>query len=314
LWAKPTLVNYSSEERGAMMNIAVIGSINMDYISKVNFLPKKGETLTASAFHLAGGGKGANQAVASAKLGANVFMIGAVGDDVNGKELVRVLKESGVNVSGISLVAEPTGNALIFVEDGGSNMIVVYPGANGKVDFKMVKDSLEYIEKSSIVILQHEIPIETVLATAELAKGLGKKVILNPAPAKELPKDIFQHIDFITPNETELFILTGTEDFKRGSKILLDLGAKNVVVTLGDKGCYYLGEEGEAFVEPFKVMAVDSTAAGDTFNGALAIALIEGKAIKDVLRFANAAGAVTTTKLGAQTSLPTREEVEALIK
>jgi ribokinase len=296
------------------MNIAVIGSINMDYISKVNNLPKKGETLTASAFHLAGGGKGANQAVAASKLGANVNMIGAVGDDINGKELVRVLRESGVNVSGITFVFEPTGNALIFVEDSGSNMIVVYPGANGKVDINMVKEKLDYIKKSEIVILQHEIPMETVFITAKLAKDLGKKVILNPAPAKELPKEIFQYIDYITPNETELFILTGTEDYKKGSKILKELGAKNVVVTLGDKGCYYLGEDGEAFVESFKVMAVDSTAAGDTFNGALAIALIEGKPLMEALRFANAAGAVTTTKLGAQTSLPTREEVEALMK
>lgn len=296
------------------MNIAVIGSINMDYISKVNNLPKKGETLTASAFQLAGGGKGANQAVAASKLGANVNMIGAVGNDINGKELVRILRESGVNVSGISFVFVPTGNALIFVEDGGSNMIVVYPGANGKVDINMVRENLDYIKKSEIVILQLEIPMDTVFTTAKLAKELGKKVILNPAPAKELPKDIFQHIDYITPNETELFILTGTEDYKEGSKILKNLGAKNVVVTLGDKGCYYLGEVGEAFVESFKVKAVDSTAAGDTFNGALAIALIEGKPIMEALRFANAAGAVTTTKLGAQTSLPTREEVEALLK
>jgi len=297
-----------------MVNIAVVGSINMDLVSKVKNLPKRGETKTATTFNLSGGGKGANQAVAASRLGANVYMIGAVGADSNGKEMVSALASCGVNVSGILYVNEPTGNALIFVEDGGSNMIVVYPGANSKVNTKMVTDNIMSIKQSEVVILQNEIPFETVMETARISKSLDKVVILNPAPAEKIHQSIYEHIDYITPNETELLILTGTEDCRLGAKYLKDLGVRNVVITLGDKGCYYLGEEGEIYAQPYKVEAIDSTAAGDTFNGALSIAIAEKKPIRDILSFANAAGAVATTRLGAQTSIPSREEVEALMK
>lgn len=296
-----------------MLKILVIGSINMDYVCTVDELPKKGETLLSNGFVDSGGGKGANQAVAARRLGAEVAMIGAVGKDVSGDKLIDSLRKEGINVDYIKRVDIPTGNAIVTVDKNGDNTIVVYSGANFQVDEELINSYEAVIEDNDFIILQLEIPMNTVLYSAKLAKKHGKKVVLNPAPAKELPKEIYEYIDYITPNETELARITGIDDVKLASKELINRGAKNVVVTLGEKGSYYLGD-GELEVESFKIEAVDTTAAGDSFNGALAVALGEGKSIEEALKYANAVGALTTTKIGAQVSLPYKEEVKEFLK
>lgn len=296
-----------------MLKILVIGSINMDYVCTVDELPKKGETLLSNGFVDSGGGKGANQAVAARRLGAEVAMIGAVGKDVSGDKLIDSLRKEGINVDYIKRVDIPTGNAIVTVDKNGDNTIVVYSGANFQVDEELINSCEAVIEENDFIILQLEIPMNTVLYSAKLAKKHGKKVVLNPAPAKELPKEIYEYIDYITPNETELARITGIDDVKLASKELINRGAKNVVVTLGEKGSYYLGD-GELEVESFKIEAVDTTAAGDSFNGALAVALGEGKSIEEALKYANAVGALTTTKIGAQVSLPYKEEVKEFLK
>ncbi len=295
------------------LKILIIGSINIDYVCTLAELPQKGETLLASSFVESSGGKGANQAVAAQRLGAEVTMIGAVGKDAVGNKLIDNLRKEGINVDSIKSVDVPTGNAIITVDKNGDNTIVVYSGANFEVDEEFINSCETVIEENDFIILQLEIPMKTVLHSAKLAKKYGKKVILNPAPAKELPKEIYEYIDYITPNETELARITGINDIKEASKELINRGAKNVVVTLGEKGSYYLGES-ELEVGSFKIDAVDTTAAGDSFNGALAVAIGEGKSIEEALKYANAVGALTTTKIGAQVSLPYKEEVEKFLK
>lgn len=298
------------------MKYVVIGSINMDYNFKVKFLPQKGQTVLAEAFTTVPGGKGANQAATIARLGEEVLMIGTIGDDANG-ELLKNSMENIKVTTALKKVKTPTGNAFITIDENGDNTIVVYPGANYDLDISWVKKYEEEIRKSSYVIIQLEIPIDTVVDSIKLAKSLGTKVILNPAPAKKLPEKILSKVDIITPNKTELSVLAETEvkglrDVKQASELLLKKGVKNIVVTLGEYGCFFKNSKEEFFVESFDVKAVDTTAAGDAFNGALAVALGEGKTIEDALRFSNAVGALTTTKLGAQKSLPTREDVKKL--
>lgn len=292
------------------MKILVIGSINMDYVAHVDKLPEKGETLTSNNYHVSPGGKGANQAVAARRLGAEVFMIGALGNDGAGRDLYSKLQGEGIDTSGILFTDTPTGNAMITVDEKGSNTIVVFPGSNGKLDAAWIEKFKQEIMNADCVILQLEIPMETVEAAVKLAKACGTKVILNPAPAKSIPLEVYKDIDIITPNETELARLTGTEDIKEGSKILIANGVKRVVVTLGEKGSYYLDSEEEVFAEAVKINAIDSTAAGDSFNAALAVALNEKLGIREALEFSNIVGALTTTKIGAQDSLPFRSEVE----
>ena len=296
------------------MKIAIIGSMNMDYSLKVEKLPEKGETILAGSFYTAAGGKGANQAVAARRLGAEAYMIGAVGKDANGRELCDKLEAEGISISGVRSVDTPTGNAMITVDGSGNNTIVVYPGANEEVDEGWIIANKHIIENSDFIILQLEIPMKTVAAAVKLAKSLGKRVILNPAPAADIPAELYSGIDIITPNETELALLTGTKDVYAGARLLLDRGAKSVIITLGEEGCLYMSETGEQSISAYKVNAIDSTAAGDSFNAALAVALCEGKSIEEALCFANATGAITTTKPGAQEALPYREEVEAFMK
>lgn len=294
------------------MNIVVIGSINMDYTLIVDQLPNREETISASAFYTSGGGKGANQALAAKRLGANVLMIGSLGKDSMGTILSENLKKEGIDVSGIKYVDKPTGNAMITVDKNGSNTIIVYPGANEELNYNWIEKFKDKIDDCEIVILQLEIPMDTVENSAKLAKKCGKTVILNPAPAKDIPFELYKYVDIITPNETELMRITGYSDVRQGAKELLKRGVKKVIVTLGDKGSYYADENEEYNVDPIRVHAVDTTAAGDSYNGALAVALCEGKSIKEALEFANIVGAVTTTKLGAQESLPFRSEVNEL--
>jgi ribokinase len=272
------------------------------------------KTLTANNYHVSPGGKGANQAVAARRLGAEVLMIGALGNDSVGKDLYDRLQKEGINVSGTLFTETPTGNAMITVDEKGSNTIVVFPGANGKLDTLWIEKFKEEIKDADCVILQLEIPMETVEAAVKQAKACGTKVILNPAPAKSIPQEVYKNVDIITPNETELARLTGNTDIREGAKTLISNGVQQVVVTLGEKGSYYLSSEEEIFVEAVKIEAIDSTAAGDSFNAALAVALNEKRGIKEALEFSNIVGALTTTKIGAQDSLPYRSEVEEYIK
>ena len=294
------------------MNVVVIGSMNMDYVVNVNKLPKKEETISATSFTTSIGGKGANQAFAAKKLGAEVFMIGAVGNDEAGRRITERMKEENIDTTRIETVNVPTGNAMITVEESGSNTIVVYPGANDYVSKNLIGKNEDVIKEADFIILQLEIPIESVEYAVKLAKKYNKKVILNPAPAKKIPESLYEFIDILTPNETELESLSKEKDIKNGAKLLLHRGVKEVVVTIGDKGCYYLSKEDEFIIDSIEVNAIDTTAAGDSFNGALAVGLCEGKSMKETLRFANIVGALTTTKHGAESSLPNRMDVDRI--
>jgi ribokinase len=297
------------------LKIAIIGSINKDYTAQVDKLPQKGETVIASNYKISLGGKGANQAVAAKRLGAEVAMIGAVGKLDGGQDIVKKLENDGIDVSGILIVDdEVTGNAMITVDEKGANTIVVYPGANNKLSPLWIEKQKEIIRNAHFAILQLEIPIETVEFAVKISKEYNVKVILNPAPAKKLPEEIYEYVDIITPNEVELTQLTGTEDIKEGASILIQKGVKEVIVTLGERGCYYTDGIREIFVEAVRVKAIDTTAAGDAFNAAIAVALGEKLDINSALIFANIAGALTTTKMGAQDALPFRQEVESFKK
>ena len=294
------------------MNVVVIGSMNMDYVVNVNKLPKKEETISATSFTTSIGGKGANQAFAAKKLGAEVFMIGAVGNDEAGRRITERMKEENIDTTRIETVNVPTGNAMITVEESGSNTIVVYPGANDYVSKNLIGKNEDVIKEADFIILQLEIPIESVEYAVKLAKKYNKKVILNPAPAKKIPESLYEFIDILTPNETELESLSKEKDIKNGAKLLLHRGVKEVVVTIGDKGCYYLSKEDEFIIDSIEANAIDTTAAGDSFNGALAVGLCEGKSMKETLKFANIVGALTTTKHGAEASLPNRMDVDRI--
>ncbi|WP_027634544.1 ribokinase [Clostridium hydrogeniformans] len=294
------------------MKVVVIGSINVDYCVNLNRLPKKGETLMAKDFNIYPGGKGANQAVAASRLGGEVSLIGAVGEESDGKWMKELLIKDGINIEGVKEVSKPTGKAFINITDDRDNRIIVYPGANESVTTSHVKGNEEIIKNSDILLTQLEIPIDTVIYSIKLAKSLGKKVILNPAPVRDLPQDIYKYIDIITPNETELYELIGMEDIEGGARNLLERGAKAVIVTLGEKGCMYFSNDEVKGHEAFKIEAVDPTAAGDTFNAAITINI--DKDMKEAITFAKAAGALATTKHGAQSSIPTKEEVEEFLK
>ena len=295
------------------MKAVVIGSINMDFNSTVDHLPVKGETITAGRFKESPGGKGANQAVALSRLGGDVTMIGVVGGDGTGKSLIEVLKDAGIPDGGIKVADTATGSAFITVDKQGSNTIVVYPGANYQLDMDWVEGFKDEIAVADYVVAQMEVPTQTVEESIKLAHELGTRVILNPAPARPIAEGIYPMMDVIAPNETELKILTGTEDIRKGAGLLLAKGVKSVVVTLGSQGCYYTDGKEEITAEGFKVDAVDSTAAGDAFIAGLAFKLgICG--VREALEFANAVGAVTVTKPGAQDSIPTYKEVQEFLR
>lgn len=296
------------------MKAVVIGSMNMDFTMDVDHLPSKGETVPAVRLRTSPGGKGLNQAVALARLGAEVLMVGAVGNDASGEVLLGNLPKDRIPDFSIKKVDDSTGNAFITVDSQGNNTIVVYPGANYKLDIGWVESFKGEIESADFVVLQMEIPVETVIASIELAHNLKTKVVLNPAPALPLPDDVYTMVDLIIPNETELALLTGESNVLEGARKLLKKGAKAVVVTLGSEGCLYKDENKEISVEGFKVNAIDSTAAGDAFIGGLLAALGRYEDIGTAMKFANAVGAITVTRPGAQESIPTYEEVEEFLR
>jgi ribokinase len=298
--------------------IVVVGSSNTDMILKLDRIPKPGETILGGEFITAAGGKGANQATAAAKAGGAVTFIARVGQDMFGEQAIAGFVESGINVDHVQRDKSPSGVALIFVAKDGENSIGVGGGANGKLSAADVKKAKAVFATAHTVIMQLETPLETVQAAAELADAKGATVILNPAPAQKLPDSLLKKISILTPNETEAELLTGikiTDDAScsKAADALLRKGIKTVIITLGSRGSYVATSKSKQLVPGFKVKPVDTTAAGDTFNGALAVALAEGKSMDEAVRFANAAGAISVTRMGAQPSAPTRAEIEKLL-
>ncbi len=301
-------------ERGSTMGkIVVIGSINMDFTAVLSKLPVVGETLLAQDFKMSGGGKGANQAMAAAIFSDNVKMIGMVGDDIAGHALIEKMQEKGVDVSCVEFCDDNTGTALINVDANGRNTIVVYPGANHKLTPDIVRKYKDVIEEADLVMMQLEIPLETVKEAADIAYTAHVPVLLNPSPAQKLDDDLLNKITYLTPNETELLRLANALETFKGALTLRERGVKNVIVTLGSKGCYVKTDDMDMRVASYKVNAIDTTAAGDSFSGALAANIAKGVDLSLALKKANATGALTTTKVGAQEALPTKEEVEHLI-
>lgn len=293
--------------------IAVLGSINMDLVLRVPRFPQPGETIAGHDASQYSGGKGANQAVAAARLGADVRLFGKVGDDDFGERLLGGLSENSVKVDAIEREALCTsGMASIWVNDGGENAIVLAAGANEHVDEDYVQRHLDAIASADILLLQLEIPIETVAALLRCLPKEGPIVVLDPAPAQDLSSLPLYRVDFLTPNEHELRCIAGTGPVEEGAFRLLDQGAKNVICTLGNQGAIWLSEDGTIahFSSP-RVNAIDSTGAGDAFNGALAWALQECS-VDEAIGQGILGGALATTKRGAQDSLPHLREIEAL--
>ena len=299
-----------------MGKILVIGSLNIDMVMKVDHMPTAGETILCDGMKLVAGGKGANQACAAGRLGTDVTMLGAIGNDSHGEMQRDSLQRSGVDVSGlITKESVSTGTAFITVNKEGNNSIVVVQGANAQFTPEDIEAHRDLLEECEIVILQLEIPMDTVLYAVKLARTLGKTVILDPAPVPEhFPEELYQYVDIIKPNESELSRLTGIADaqnhLEEAVQIVKDHGVKNVLVTLGGDGVY-LDTENEPPVHiPAKnVKVVDTTAAGDSFTAALAAMLLEGKTLKEAAEFANQVSAIVVTREGAQDSIPTLQEV-----
>lgn len=300
--------------------ILVVGSSNTDMIIKLDRIPRPGETILGGAFVTAAGGKGANQAVGAARAGGQVTFIARVGQDMFGDQAVAGFAKDGINVEHISRdQTNPSGVALIFVAKDGENSIAVAGGANAKLSPADVRKAKAAFAGASVLVMQLETPLETVQAAADLAAKAGVCVILNPAPAQPLPDKLLNRVSILTPNETEAELLTGiavTDDASAAlaAAKLRARGVQTVIITLGARGAHVATASGEQLVPGFKVKAVDTTAAGDVFNGALAVAMAEGKPLELAVRFANAAAAISVTRLGAQPSAPTRREIERYLK
>ncbi len=301
-----------------MANILVIGSLNADLVVRAPRFPAPGETISGNDLQTFPGGKGANQAVAAARLGANVAMIGRVGNDSFGSNLIQNLNQNHVDTSYVLRdETASTGTAIIVVDSNGQNSIVLSPGANGKVSPADVE--LASFSDAGLLLLQLEIPIETVLRSARRAKQNGLRVLLNPAPAHQLPDELIELSDFILPNETELSLLTQQtiSDISSGETAACSLvtrEAQTVIVTLGANGALIVNKDIVKHIPSFKVNVVDTTAAGDAFIGGFAVALSNNKSVEDAVQYACACGALAVTKFGAQPSLPTKEEVENFLK
>ena len=301
-----------------MARIVVVGSSNTDMILKLDRIPRPGETILGGEFVTAAGGKGANQAVAAARAGGSVTFVARVGQDMFGEQAIAGLIENGVNVDHVQFDSSPSGVALIFVGEDAENSIGVASGANANVSPADVRKAKHAFAAADVVIMQLETPLDTVHAAAELADGAGALVILNPAPAQPLPDKLLKKISILTPNETEAELLTGiqvdNEDTcNRAADSLLRKGVQTVIITLGSRGAFVATSTSRQHVPGFEVKQVDTTAAGDAFNGALAVALAEGMSMFDAVCFANAAGAMAVTRMGAQPSAPNRDEIDRLL-
>ncbi|OGU74267.1 MAG: ribokinase [Ignavibacteria bacterium RBG_16_34_14] len=297
--------------------VLVIGSANMDLVVFVEKFPQPGETIFGKKIEMFPGGKGANQAVCCAKLGAKTFFVGKMGNDDFRKRLTSNMENEGVIIDHLFIDEnESTGTALITVDGKGENEIVVISGSNMKLSQEDIKSKKEIFKNVKVVITQLEIPTEAVLETAKAANENGNIFILNPAPAQELPEKLLSMVDYLTPNETELELLSGlcVKDLKSielASEVLLKKGVKNVIVTLGEKGAYLINKKRKEIFPANKVNVIDSTGAGDAFNGALAFALSKGEEPGKAIKFANSVASYSVTKMGAQSSIPVPDELTA---
>lgn len=302
------LINMSDKK------IMVIGSSNTDMTVVADRLPVPGETVLGGKFAMGPGGKGANQAVAAQRLGGNVSFICKVGKDIFGENAIRHYKDEGMDTTGIMLSEQPSGVALISVDTNAENCIVVASGANGDITEADIEAHRKEIEDASILLLQLEIPVEAVVRAAKIGYEAGVYVILNPAPACDLPEEIYRYLSLIIPNQTEIALMTGIEarDEESAAKAVEALrskGVKDVIVTMGSKGSMVYNQEQATLIPSKKVKAVDTTAAGDTYCGGLCVALAEGKDIIEAARFATAASGLTVQKRGAQDSIPYRKDI-----
>jgi ribokinase len=295
--------------------IVVVGSVTMDMVTRTPQIPRIGQTVIGTGFETTPGGKGANQAVAAARLGYPVHMVGKVGDDAYGPALLKNLAAAGVNTSAMETTAGPSGLAPIFLSEAGENSIVVVPGANGHVDGADVDRHAVLIRSAGMVLCQLEIPMATISHTFALCAEAGVPVMLDPAPAAPLPDEIWSRVAWFTPNETEAaFYLNGDSKPEDAAQHLLAKGLRGVVLKRGAEGAYVAVAGGKAaWVKPFKVEAVNTVGAGDCFNGAFAVALLENKDPWEAARFASATAAISVTRTGAQESMPTRAQVDALL-
>ena len=303
-----------------MKRICVVGSINMDLVAQVDRFPRPGETVQGRAYGTFPGGKGANQAVAAGRLGADVEMIGCVGSDVYGGQYMEVFAQNGVRTGGVAVLdGVSTGIAMIEVEGSGENHIVIVPGANDSATVDYVSRRWETIGGCDILLLQLEIPLDTVTYCAKRGKAEGKTVILDPAPARQLPDALLESVDYLTPNETELEILTGhtvrtQSDRTQSARLLLAKGVDTVIAKAGSAGAYIVTQGGCIQVPGYRVDVVDTTAAGDSFNGGLAYGLAQGWDLARAVELANAVGALAVTGTGAQGAMPVWEQVQALMR
>ncbi|MDU8924802.1 ribokinase [Pasteurellaceae bacterium LIM206] len=301
-------------------NLTVLGSINADHVISVPYFAKPGETLTGSHYRINYGGKGANQAVAAARLGGNVSFISCIGDDDIGRAMKNAFAQDGIDIHAITQVeGEMTGIAMIQVSETGENSIVLSTGANGRLDPSRVEHFAQEIKQADYLLMQLETPLAGVMTAAALACQSQTKVVLNPAPAQLLPDELLRNVDIITPNETEAEILTGVKvgdqaGALKAAQVFHAKGIQTVLITLGAKGVFYSQQGKGEIIAGFKVAAKDTTGAGDTFNGGLVVALLEGQPIDDAIRFAQAAAAISVTRTGAQSSIPIRSEVLAFLQ
>lgn len=297
------------------MNITVIGSSNTDMVVKTDRFPKPGETIIGGEFFMFPGGKGANQAVAAARLGGDVTFVTKVGNDVFGKQAVEGFKAENINTKFVFTDKNAaSGVALITVNSAGENQIVVASGANGQLNKANITTAQKAIIGADVIVLQLEVPIETVAFAIKQSIKASKRVILNPAPAQALADDLLNGLFLVTPNETEAEILTSIEvsnvaTAKIAADELLKKGVQNVIITMGSKGAFFMNESESFLMEAERVKAVDSTAAGDVFNGALAVAIADNKLWREAIAFANKAAAISVTRMGAQASAPKVEEL-----
>ncbi len=306
-----------------MNNIAVIGSINIDFVLKVKDFPKKGETIQSSNFFKTFGGKGANQAIALGKLDADVAMFGKIGNDELGKSYIENFNQNNVDTSHIEIDGENTGLAIVSVDNSGANNITIASEANSLVDKNYIDRHIDILGTMDIVLLQLEIPLETVFYALKKLKEIKSSIItiLDPAPAVKLPTDIFQYVDYITPNETETATITeiDTSDLsnntaKKSASTLLDYGIKNAIIKAGKHGAYIFNKQESIFAKTYDVKTIDTTAAGDSFNAGFAKGLSLGLSNKGSMMLANAVGSLATTGFGAQTSMPTYDDALKLIE
>ena len=302
-----------------MGKILVIGSTNMDIIAMVDHLPVPGETIGNGKLARAHGGKGANQAVAAARAGGEVTFITCIGEDDDGKKMLDGFRVDGINTDQVSLIPEvSTGTALIFVDRNGENCIAVAPGANNYLSKSIIDQAEELIKDTDLILLQLEIPYETIQHICKLAARDQKRIILNPAPARELDQDVLGSLEYLVLNETEAEIIAGQkvrdDNMEEVCRAIKDMGPEHIILTLGSRGSYVFDDHVQQYVESFAVNPVDSTAAGDTFCGAFAVSLVgKDQDIIESVRFANAAGALSVTRQGAQTSIPDLKSIKEFL-